>query len=265
MRGHNLHLLNDLEIAKDAAKKAGALIMSYFNKPLEIIEKSHNNPVTEADFKSDELLNKLLLGARPDYAWLSEESIDDGSRFEKSKIWMIDPIDGTRAFIKGLPHFSISIGLVENGEVVLGVIYNPATQEMFYASKNNGAFKNDVQIFASQTKDLLGAKMLGDAHMFQSKSWPKPWPQMDINQRNSIAYRMALVASGEFDCAIATAPKHYWDVAAGTIIIQEAKGKVTDHKGRDFHFDQTNSLERSLAATNIMLYDDIISRLSHID
>lgn len=258
-------LLQDLEIAKNAANMAGELVMSYFNKPIEVIEKSPNNPVTEADFKADELLQKTLLGARPNYGWLSEETKDDGSRFEKSRIWMVDPIDGTRAFIKGLPHFSISIALIENGEAILGIIFNPATNEMFYAIKGNGAFKNDMPIFASNSNMLDGAKMLGDKNMFASKSWPNAWPQMEISQRNSIAYRMALVASGEFDAAIATAPKNYWDVAAGTIIIKEAKGIITDHKGQDYHFDRNQPLQRSLIAANINLHPLILSRLSHIE
>ncbi|MBN8649688.1 MAG: 3'(2'),5'-bisphosphate nucleotidase CysQ [Caulobacterales bacterium] len=260
-----MNLLNDLELAKSAAIKTGDMVMTYFNKPIEVIEKSPNNPVTEADYKADELLQTILKVQRPEYGWLSEETKDDGSRFENSKIWMVDPIDGTRAFIKGLPHFTISIALIENGDAVLGVIYNPATGEMFNAAKNNGAYKNNKPILSSNSSQLSGAKMLGDKNMFSSKSWPTQWPEMIIEQRNSIAYRMALVASGEFDAAIATAPKNYWDVAAGTIILKEANGKITDHKGQEFHFDRNLPLQKSLVASNLNLHTELLSRLSHIE
>lgn len=259
-----MDLLKDLEIAKDAALKAGSLVMSYFNKSIEVIEKSPNNPVTEADFKSDELLQNLLLNERPQYGWLSEETKDDGSRFEKKQIWMVDPIDGTRAFIKGLPHFSISIALIDNNEPVIGIIYNPATNEFFHAVKGHGSFKNDILLSHQGSAELLGAKMLGDANMFSSKKWPIAWPDMEISQRNSIAYRMALVASGEFDAAIATNPKNYWDVAAGTIILKEANKKITDHLGNEFHFNQQIPLLRSLVASNLNLHSEILYRLGHI-
>lgn len=254
----------ELELAKDAALKAGDLIMQYFNKPIEVIEKSPNNPVTEADYKSDELIKSLLKEARPNYGWLSEETIDDNSRKKSDLVWMVDPIDGTRAFIKGLPHFSISIALVKNGQAILGVVYNPATNEMFYAQDQIGAFKNQNQIFASETKSLESAKMLGDRHMFQSKKWPIKWPDFKVEQRNSIAYRIALVASGEFDGAIATTPKNDWDIAAGAIIAKEANAKFADHLGNDFLFNQETPLQRSLVVSNSNIFNDILGHLSHI-
>ena len=254
----------ELELAKDAALKAGELVMQYFNKPIEVIEKSPNNPVTEADYKSDELIKKLLKTARPDYGWLSEETIDDNSRKKSELVWMVDPIDGTRAFIKGLPHFSISIALVKNGESVLGVVYNPATNEMFFAQSGNGAFKNQKQIFASDTRNLETARMLGDRHMFNSKQWPIKWPDFQVEQRNSIAYRIALVAGGEFDGAIATTPKNDWDIAAGAIIAKEANAKFTDHLGKNFIFNQENPLQRSLVVSNSNIFNDILGHLSHI-
>ena len=137
-------------------------------------------------------------------------------------------------------------------------------QELFYAQEGSGAFKNQSQIFASETTSLESAKMLGDRHMFHSKKWPIKWPDFKVEQRNSIAYRIALVASGEFDGAIATTPKNDWDIAAGAIIAKEANAKFTDHLGNDFRFNQETPLQRSLVVSNSNIFNDILGHLSHI-
>lgn len=258
-------LEEDLEIAIKAAKQAGELIAKYFSGPLDIREKSPNNPVTDADIAADKLLQKILLEARPQYGWLSEEEIDTGTRFERKYSWFVDPIDGTRAFIQKKPHFTVSIALIDEHEAIVGVIYNPLTDELFYASKNNGAYKNNIQIFGSNTKILEESKALGSPHMYKSKEWPKPWPKMHIETRNSIAYRMALVASGEFDLAIATTKKNDWDIAAGIIILKEAHAKVTDHMGEDFILNGKSIEQKSLIASCNGLFDDILSRMKHIE
>jgi myo-inositol-1(or 4)-monophosphatase len=253
----------DMEITIKAVRGASEIILSYFNTDYEIRDKSPNNPVTAADLATDKFLKAELLGARPEYGWLSEEEIDDGSRHKAQRTWFVDPIDGTRAFIKGLPHFSISIALVENNQPILGVIYNPVTEELFTAIKGKGAFKNGLPIKASQTDTLENARMLGAAHMFHSKLWLREWPIMQINQRNSIAYRMALVASGEFDSAIATTTKNDWDLAAGALILIEAGGFATNHLGEPFAFNG-NLKQRSLLACCQGLKNELLDRLAHI-
>ena len=253
----------DMEITIKAVRDASEIILSYFKTDYEIRDKSPNNPVTAADLATDKFLKSALLGARPKYGWLSEEEVDDGSRHKAKRTWFVDPIDGTRAFIKGLPHFSISIALVENQHPILGVIYNPVTEELFTAIKGKGAFKNGVPIKSSKTNVLENARMLGAAHMFQSKLWQHEWPIMQINQRNSIAYRMALIACGEYDCAIATTSKNDWDLAAGALILEEAGGFATNHLGEPFVFNG-NLKQRSLLACCQGLKDELLARLAHI-
>ena len=254
----------DLEVAIAAAKQAGQLAMSYFGKQYEIREKSPNNPVSEADIAVDNLIQNDLRNRYPHYGWLSEESEDDGSRFSNRRSWFVDPIDGTRAFIKGLPNFSVSIALIEDNLPILGVIFNPATEEIFFANKGHGAFKNDNKIEVSKQSEIAGTELLGDPYQFQSNKWPSEWQQMNVTRKNSIAYRMALVAAGEFDGAIASMPKNDWDIAAGTIIVQEAGGISSDTAGFSFNFNQRIPSQNSMICAGAILHRQFVKGLATI-
>ena len=137
---------DNFTLANVTAIKGGVLILKYFNADYEIQNKSYNNPVTTADKEADKLIKKNLLAVKPNYGWLSEETKDSPDRLEKKFVWVVDPIDGTKEFIKGIPEFVVSIGLVKNGEPVVGVIYNPITKEIFSAKKNGGSFLNDLSL-----------------------------------------------------------------------------------------------------------------------
>jgi len=145
---------DDLNIALEASKGAGDIIMKYYKHDYEIKEKSYHNPVTTADNEADDFLKKKLLDARPDYGWLSEETVDSKERLTKKKVWIVDPIDGTKEFIEGVPQFVVSIGLVDNGKPVVGILYNPATNETFYASHGCGSFLNEER-FEVTKKDSI--------------------------------------------------------------------------------------------------------------
>ena len=142
----------ELSLAKEAAVNAGELILNYYKADYEIRDKGYQNPVTTADHASDKLLKDTLTKAYPEYGWLSEETVDSMDRLSKSRIWIVDPIDGTKEFIHGTDEFVVSIGLVENGSPVLGVIYNPVKEEIFYSSKGGGSYLNDLQIFCNEYK-----------------------------------------------------------------------------------------------------------------
>ncbi len=254
----------DLALALDAAKQAGALAMRYFGAPMDVRDKSPNNPVSEADLAVDALLTKLLREARPDYGWLSEETADDQSRLHARHVWVVDPIDGTRAFIKAKPHFTICIGLLDQGHPVLGVVFNPATGELFEATLGGGARLNGIKIEASTTDAVENCAMLGDPGMYRHPAWPIPWPQMDVVSRNSIAYRMCLVASGQYDGAIALSPKSDWDVAAAAVIVAEAGALATNHEGQPFAYDHAIPLQKSLVVAGKALHPLLIDRVKHI-
>ena len=143
---------NELNVAINAAKEAGKIILKYYKSDFTIKEKGFGNPVTTADIAADDYLKKTLTNYFPEYGWLSEETVDAMDRLSKSRIWIVDPIDGTKEFIHGTDEFVVSIGLVENGSPVLGVIYNPVKEEIFYSSKGEGSYLNDLQIFCNEYK-----------------------------------------------------------------------------------------------------------------
>ena len=135
---------SDLKLAISASRNAGEIIMKYYRDDYEIKEKGYHNPVTTADNEADSFLKSELTNARPDYGWLSEETVDSEDRLGKERVWIVDPLDGTKEFIEGVPQFVVSVALVENGVPIIGVLHNPVTKETFYASKGNGTYFDDV-------------------------------------------------------------------------------------------------------------------------
>jgi myo-inositol-1(or 4)-monophosphatase len=257
--------MTDLDLILEAAREAGALAVSARAAGLKVWSKDGGSPVTDADLAVDTLLKERLTAARPTYGWLSEETADDPSRLATLRQFVVDPIDGTAAYLKGKPWFAVSIAVVENGQPVAGVVFAPALDELYAATAGGGATLNGAAIAPSLTADLDGAAMLGDAKMFAHPAWPTPWPAMRVESRNSIAYRLCLVASGDFDAAIALSPKNEWDLAAADLICQEAGALLTDHKGRGFRYNRPNPLLPSVVCANKALHPLILARVGHID
>ena len=136
--------------------------------------------MSEADLAVDIALKLELHTRRPDYGWLSEETEDDQERLKCRRVWMVDPIDGTNAFLRHLPEWTVSAALVEDGVPVLGAVYNPATNEFFRAMRGNGAFLNDKPIAASKKDTLDGALLIASGGLFKKKIWKEPWPEVKI-------------------------------------------------------------------------------------
>jgi myo-inositol-1(or 4)-monophosphatase len=255
---------DDLSLIRQAAIEAGNMAMALRKAGLKAWSKSGGSPVTNADIAVDSLLKERLLAARPDYGWLSEETADDPARLAKSCLFVVDPIDGTAAYIKDLPWFSISIALVEAGRPIRAVVHAPAVDETYEAILGGGARLNGVPISPSQTSNLQGSAMLGDAKMFAHPAWRQPWPPMRYATRNSIAYRMALVAAGTFDAALALSAKNDWDLAAGDLIASEAGALTTDHKGAPFVYNRPSPLQTSMICATPALHPLILARTQAI-
>ena len=261
--------MTDLDLILDAAREAGALAVSARESGLKIWSKAGGSPVTDADLAVDALLKDRLGAARPDYGWLSEESPDDPARLTTRRQFVVDPIDGTVAFMKGKPWFSVSIAVVENGRPIAGVVFAPALDELYAATADGEATLNGDPIAPGAATTLDDAAMLGDARMFVHPSWPTPWPPMRVESRNSIAYRLCLVADGRFDAAIALSPKNEWDLAAADLICARSGGSagavLTDHLGRSFTYNRPIPLLPSVVCANKTLTPLILSRVGHID
>ena len=244
-----------------AAREAGALAMTFFGRDFEKWDKGKNNPVTAADIAVDQLLRQRLRAFAPDYGWLSEESADDNSRRTARRVWVVDPIDGTRAFIRGQPYFAVSIALLENDRPISAVIYNPATDELFEARAGGPALLNGIAVRVSAKSELQDARMLAAKGLFQHKRWTKPWPDMHVEQRNSIAYQLALTAAGHFDGCMNLWGAYDWDLAAAELILRNAGGHITDHTGADLQFNRETLRHASIVAANPALHGLLLERM----
>jgi myo-inositol-1(or 4)-monophosphatase len=255
----------DLELICAAAREAGELAQGLREREMKTWAKPGGSPVTEADLAVDLLLKTRLRAARPDYGWLSEETRDDSSRLEATRTFVVDPIDGTRAYLRGLPWWCVSIAVVEAGAPVAGVLYAPAVGETYEAATGGGARLNGLPIEVSDRTEVEGAAVLGDEPYLRAPHWPQPWPDMRIEKRNSLAYRMALVAAGGFDAVIALSSKCDWDLAAADLIVREAGGLSTDHLGRAFAYNQPTTQKPSVICAGPGLHPLILQRVSHIE
>ena len=176
-----------LQQAIAATREAGALTLQYFGGPLEIAYKDRNDPLTTADLQADAYLKKALRDLRPDCGWLSEETVDDRQRLEKEAVWIVDPIDGTREFVEGIPEYVVAVALVEGGTPTLAVIYNPAQEQIFAAVSGSGTFHNGRRVFCSEEQSLSQATAVvsrsGDQTRRDRPLPPAPWRNPSRRQR----------------------------------------------------------------------------------
>ena len=222
-------MISELKIAKEAALEAGGLILNYYQADYEIKDKGYHNPVTTADHAADTRLKEILTEARPDYGWLSEETVDSPDRLDKERTWVVDPLDGTKEFIEGVPHFVVSVGLVENGNPIIGVLFNPVTKELFTASTGEGAFLDDKPIRCLTKDEVSDMVILISRSETRRGLWiPFDGAFGELRSIGSVAYKLGLTAAGKADIFASLQPKNEWDICAGNCIINEAGGKLID-------------------------------------
>ncbi|HEY1800553.1 MAG TPA: 3'(2'),5'-bisphosphate nucleotidase CysQ [Terriglobales bacterium] len=209
--------------------------------------KAAMDPVTEADLAVNTLLHKELL--REGEGWLSEESVDDLSRLQKQRVWIVDPLDGTREFVAGIPEYCISIAYAENGRAVAGGICNPATKEVFLGATGLGITYNGQPAKTSSRAELKGATVLASRSEMKRGEW-KRFDSADftVRQVGSVAYKLALVAAGLADATFSLVPKHEWDVAAGAALIESAGGFFRTLDDESLYCNRETPLIRGLVA-----------------
>jgi len=249
---------DDLALIAGAVRSAGQLALEMQNSPVKQWIKSDNSPVSEADIAVNDLLLDALMTARPDYGWLSEENDDTSDRLSAKRLFVVDPIDGTRAFLSGKTAYTVSVALVEDGKPVIGCVYNPAEDEFYQAVTGQGASCNGTPIRPSRKAELEGCRMLGKRDL--TKRWPgsQPLPDMELTYLNSIAYRMCLVASGAWDAAVALTDKGEWDLAAADLIAREAGSLCTAHDGAPLVYNQPHPRPPSMICANEVLHAAIL-------
>ena len=252
----------DLALLIDAARQAGVVAMKHWKQDPQVWTKPDDaGPVTEADLEIDTLLQDVLIRARPDYGWLSEESTDDPKRLATQRQFIVDPIDGTRAFIKGEASFSHALAIAEGGRIIAGVVYLPATDQMYAAYVGQGATLNGAPIQgvarAKTPPDLLTTKP-----NFAPENWPGGVPQVTRHFRSSLAYRMALAAEGRFDGMLTLRDSWEWDIAAGALICAEAGLQVSDRLGGPLLFNNALPKTAGAMALPLHLHTDFIAKLT---
>jgi len=207
-------------------REAGALALSMFGTPINSWTKAGSSPVCEADIAVDRLLRERLTSEGSGLAWLSEESTDDLARLAARYLWIVDPIDGTRAYLAGLPDWSVSAALVENGRPIAACVYAPATEELFIAAADKGATCNGAAISTTGGVSLAHARIAGPKRCLDRLAAVAP-PFTVMSRVHSLALRLARVAQGAYDVAIAGVDSYDWDLAAADLLVHEAGGSVT--------------------------------------
>jgi myo-inositol-1(or 4)-monophosphatase len=244
-----------LDAISAVAREAGQLAMAQFRGAFDQWEKSPGNPVSDVDLSVDRFLKQALYTLDPDAGWLSEETVDNAERLLCHRVWVVDPIDGTRDYIRGREGWAVSIALVEGGRVTHAVLDAPARDEHWSAASGRGAFRNEQRLVASTRASLIGARVPADV-------LPKSDADLvTVYKPNSIALRIAMVGSDEADLVAALRWGHEWDIAAAALIAQEAGALVTDAHGGHLRFNSTKGEAFGVLATSRAIHADAVARL----
>jgi myo-inositol-1(or 4)-monophosphatase len=253
------NLLNEtIEITK----LAGAEIMKFFRSSFEVQDKSPDNPVTDADFAADKLLRTRLTALLPEAGWLSEETVDSPDRLEKSLLWVVDPLDGTKEFVMGIPEITVSVGLVKDGRPIMGVIYNPVTKELFHGEAGAGVFYNHEPITVTNRPKLNGATIDASRSEMKRGEFDPFVDDMNVRVMGSIAYKLARVSAGICDATWSRGPKHEWDICAGDFLVHESGGTCVDLNNDPPLYNKSHPKANGIIADNGHLHGEIVDLIN---
>ena len=243
-----------------AVAEAGKLALTMFRNDVRAWNKENASPVSEADLAVDHFLRERLTAIDPAIGWLSEETVDVPARLMKERLWIVDPIDGTRSFIAGREDWAVCAALVERGRPVASAVELPATGESFAAIKGGGATKNGQKIFVSKQISLASAAIASPAKL--NDAIASLGNAVEVPRIHSIAVRLSRVASGEIDGALAAQNANDWDLAAPDLLVHEAGGKMTDAGGRLPVYNLASHIHGALIAAGSELHPKLVSALA---
>ena len=252
----------DIDLLTEAARGAARVARPYWDGENTVWEKGPDDPVSEADLAVDTYLRETLCAGRPDYGWLSEETEDSDGRLEAARVFVVDPIDGTKAFLRREKTWAHSIGLVENGRPLAGVVYLPLCDKLYTATRGGGAALNGRPIRIGSPDEANRPVILANGSAFEARRWPGGVPEARRAFRPSLAYRFCLVAEGRFDAVLTLRDTWEWDVAAGALIAEEAGARVTDPQGGGLGFNARRPAVSGVIAAPDPLHADLVSRLA---
>lgn len=251
----------ELTVAIEAASAGGAIVRRWYEGAYTVSEKSHDSPVTEADVEADRCIRSMVTAAFPEDGWLSEETRDTEERLSRRRVWVVDPLDGTKEFIKRIPEFCVCVALVDAGAPILGVIYNPVREELFAAERGRGTTLNGKPVRVSDTADLSAARMLASRSESARGEWDAFRDDFRVELTGSVAYKLALIAAGHGDGTFSLTPKNEWDICAGAALIVEAGGHITDRHAQPLIFNRRDPLLPGIIATNARLFEPVVALL----
>lgn len=261
-------LLSD---AVDVTRAAAVPVMNMFQEAITVWDKDAGgapageavkNPLTEADLAADKALHAGLMDVLPEAGWLSEETADTPERLARDAVWIVDPIDGTREYMEGIPQFALSVALSVGGEVVLAVLLNPAKDDLFTAIRGGGTFRNGQAVRASRVDTLQGATLLASRTEVRRGEFKPFEDTCTIKTVGSTAYKLALLAAGEGDAYFTRTPRNEWDVAAGILLCREASLAVTDLGAQAHTFNRTSPLCRGVVGAARGIHPAILSMIA---
>lgn len=254
---------DDRSLAVTAAQAAGELALGYFGGVIDAWEKGPNNPVCEADLALDRLLHERLLGGRPAYGWLSEETADAPERLGRRRVWVVDPIDGTRDFLRGRTGWAVSVALVEDGVPVVAALCAPARGQLFVAEAGRGATLNGEPIRIGGCSAVAGCRIPADVSTINATYWPEKWDAEAVEKPNGLALRIAKLAIDEADAFFEGRPMGEWDIAAAALILSEAGGKITDREGAPLRFNKPEPKLRGVIAATPPIHAEVLRRVGN--
>ncbi|MBB4237588.1 3'(2'),5'-bisphosphate nucleotidase CysQ [Rhizobium esperanzae] len=251
---------SDLTLIADAAKEAGAVAFGFFNQSPEVWWKNGDrSPVSAADFAANKTLETILRKARPDYGWLSEETDDDADRLARETVFIIDPIDGTRAFLGGQKVWCVSVAVVHRGRPVAGVLYAPALEEFYQAVEGGVATKNGMPLAVSAARPEETSRLAVGEDLL--KTFPPEFRERVSRQKHipSLAYRIAMVADGRLEGTFVKGNSHDWDLAAADLILACAGGGLVDLDGRPVVYNSAGVTHKVLCAAPVLRIDEFLT------
>lgn len=251
----------ELEVAVAAARTAGAIVRRWYEGKVTVQEKDNKSPLTEADLESNEAIQAAIVAAFPQDGWLSEETRDSPERLSKRRTWIVDPLDGTKEFVNRIPEFVVAIGMADQGDAVVGVEYNPITEELFAGARGLGVTLNGEPVRATDLADLSAARVLASRSEDERGEWDEFKGELRVDLTGSVAYKLGLIAAGHADATFSLTPKNEWDICAGAALILAAGGHMTDRHLEPLRFNRQKTKLPGLIACGANLYDPIVDLL----
>jgi myo-inositol-1(or 4)-monophosphatase len=256
------NLAAELDLLVEASLVAGREALKFFRNDVEVFWKNGGtSPVTAADHAANNILRERLLGARPDYGWLSEESEDDPKRLTRERVFIVDPIDGTRAFMTGKDTWCVSAALTENGAPIAGVLFAPSLDELFVATSDGRVEKNGKPIRVAEADPAGRFRISAGDQMINSLAADMRKDIERISRIPSLAYRLAMIADGRMDATLVMPNSHDWDLAAAHLILGNAGGRLTDAAGREPRYNAASPKHDVLVAASGTLHGRLLRAL----